>query len=95
MVSPDATTVPVGMLQEGFLFFFLICSYLATIHSECSSQVATFQRWVKQALSCLSGFLQDELSLLSLLPLLPPLLMGTTASLLLTECVWRYAWNNI
>lgn len=37
-VSPDCTTVPVGVLQEGFLFFLLICSYLATIHSECSSQ---------------------------------------------------------
>lgn len=59
------------------------------------SEVATFQRWVKEALSDLSGFLQDELSLLSLLPLLPLLLMGTAALLLLTECVWRHAWNNL
>lgn len=37
--SPDPTAVPVGVLQEGFfLFFLLICSYLATIHNECSSQ---------------------------------------------------------
>lgn len=38
IVSPDPTTLPVSVLQEGFLFFLLICSYLASVHSECSSQ---------------------------------------------------------